>query len=179
MRVHTAVGARRSTPTGCWYRTTNTYSSTERGDRRVKIADIVIATDPETGRRSAASRRSTAGVKIMARPSVKVAYVNGDQTLIANLEVYKDRMTDAVADGMRKFGGRVEGESTRRCPSRPGNSGPGLQRGAAPGRRHLRAGGRLREVRRNLGEGKAYAVPVHERLGVRHPLGKRSSWRTP
>ena len=48
----------------------------------------------------------------MARPSVKVAYVNGDQTLIANLEVYKDRMTDAVADGMRKFGGRVEGEST-------------------------------------------------------------------
>ena len=34
----------------------------------------------------------------MTRPSVKVAYVNGDQTLIANLEVYKDRMTDAVAD---------------------------------------------------------------------------------
>jgi len=56
----------------------------------------------------------------MARPSVKVAYVNGDQTLIANLEVYKDRMTDAVADGMRKFGGRVEGESTRRCPVETG-----------------------------------------------------------
>jgi len=95
----------------------------------------------------------------MARPSVKVAYVNGDQTLIANLEVYKDRMTDAVADGMRKFGGRVKASPPAGAPSRPGNSVPGLQRGAAPGRRHLRAGGRLREVRRNLGEGEGICRP--------------------
>jgi len=96
----------------------------------------------------------------MARPSVKVAYVNGDQTLIANLEVYKDRMTDAVADGMRKFGGRVEGESTRRCPvetgelrSRVFNEGP-LRDGDT-----YVAGGRLREVRRNLGEGEGICRP--------------------
>jgi len=117
----------------------------------------------------------------MARPSVKVAYVNGDQTLIANLEVYKDRMTDAVADGMRKFGGRVEGESTRRCPvetgelrSRVFNEGP-LRDG-----RHLR--GRWSATRSSAQPGRrGRHMPSRSMNGSvsATPLGKRSSWRTP
>jgi len=109
----------------------------------------------------------------MARPSVKVAYVNGDQTLIANLEVYKDRMTDAVADGMRKFGGRVEGESTRRCPvetgelrSRVFNEGP-LQDGDT----YVQVVG-YEKFGATWEKGKAYAVPVHERTNVHHPVGE-------
>jgi len=109
----------------------------------------------------------------MARPSVKVAYVNGDQTLIANLEVYKDRMTDAVADGMRKFGGRVEGESTRRCPvetgelrSRVFNEGP-----LRDGDTYVQVVG-YEKFGATWEKGKAYAVPVHERTNVHHPVGE-------
>lgn len=109
----------------------------------------------------------------MARPSVKVAYVNGDQTLIANLEVYKDRMTDAVADGMRKFGGRVEGESTRRCPvetgelrSRVFNEGPLLD-----GDTYVQVVG-YEKFGATWEKGKAYAVPVHERTYVAHKVGE-------
>ena len=109
----------------------------------------------------------------MARPSVKVAYVDGDQTLIANLEVYAEQMTDAVADGMRKFGGRVEGESTRRCPvetgelrSRVFNEGP-LRDGDV----YVQVVG-YEKFGATWEKGKAYAVPVHERLGVRHPVGE-------
>ena len=109
----------------------------------------------------------------MARPSVKVAYVNGDQTLIANLEVYKDRMTDAVADGMRKFGGRVEGESTRRCPvetgelrSRVFNEGP-----LRDGDTYVQVVG-YEKFGATWEKGKAYAVPVHERTHVAHKVGE-------
>jgi len=116
----------------------------------------------------------------MARPSVKVAYVNGDQTLIANLEVYKDRMTDAVADGMRKFGGRVEGESTRRCPvetgelrsrvfneGRSGTATPTCRWSAT--RSSAQPGRRGRHMPSRSMNGSVSATP----------LGKRSSWRTP
>jgi hypothetical protein len=115
----------------------------------------------------------------MAKPSVKAAFVDGEQTLIANLEVYAEQMTDAVADGMRKFGGRVEGESTRRCPvefselrSRIFNEGP------------LRDGdvyvqvvgyekfGELWGKENSAAAGKAYALPVHERTDVQHPVGE-------
>ncbi len=109
----------------------------------------------------------------MARPSVKVAYVNGDQTLIANLEVYKDRMTDAVADGMRKFGGRVEGESTRRCPvetgelrSRVFNEGP-----LRDGDTYVQVVG-YEKFGATWEKGRPYAVPVHERTNVHHPVGE-------
>lgn len=109
----------------------------------------------------------------MARPSVKVAYVNGDQTLIANLEVYKDRMTDAVADGMRKFGGRVEGESTRRCPvetgelrSRVFNEGP-----LRDGDTYVQVVG-YEKFGATWKQGRPYAVPVHERTNVHHPVGE-------
>lgn len=109
----------------------------------------------------------------MARPSVKVAYVNGDQTLIANLEVYKDRMTDAVADGMRKFGGRVEGESTRRCPvetgelrSRVFNEGP-----LRDGDTYVQVVG-YEKFGATWEQGRPYAVPVHERTNVHHPVGE-------
>ena len=109
----------------------------------------------------------------MAKPSVKVAYVNGDQTLIANLEVYKDRMTDAVADGMRKFGGRVEGESTRRCPvetgelrSRVFNEGP-----LRDGDTYVQVVG-YEKFGATWEKGKAYALPVHERTDVQHPVGE-------
>ena len=109
----------------------------------------------------------------MARPSVKVAYVNGDQTLIANLEVYKDRMTDAVADGMRKFGGRVEGESTRRCPvetgelrSRVFNEGP-----LRDGDTYVQVVG-YEKFGATWEQGRPYAVPVHERTHVAHKVGE-------
>ena len=109
----------------------------------------------------------------MARPSVKVAYVNGDQTLIANLEVYAEQMTDAVADGMRKFGGRVEGESTRRCPvetgelrSRVFNEGPLLD-----GDTYVQVVG-YEKFGATWEKGKAYAVPVHERTHVAHKVGE-------
>jgi len=116
----------------------------------------------------------------MARPSVKVAYVNGDQTLIANLEVYKDRMTDAVADGMRKFGGRVEGESTRRCPvetgelrSRVFNEGP-----LRDGDTYVQVVG-YEKFGATWEKGKAYASRSMNGSVSATPLGKRSSWRTP
>jgi hypothetical protein len=109
----------------------------------------------------------------MARPSVKVAYVNGDQTLIANLEVYKDRMTDAVADGMRKFGGRVEGESTRRCPvetgelrSRVFNEGP-----LRDGDTYVQVVG-YEKFGAAWEQGRAYALQVHERTHVAHKVGE-------
>jgi len=50
MRVHTAVGPRRSTPTGCLVQNDEyVFLNGNEEIRRVKIADIVIATDPETG----------------------------------------------------------------------------------------------------------------------------------
>jgi hypothetical protein len=97
----------------------------------------------------------------MAKPSVKAAFVDGEQTLIANLEVYAEQMTDAVADGMRKFGGRVEGES-----SRVFNEGP-LRDGDV----YVQVVG-YEKFGATWEKGKAYAVPVHERLGVRHPVGE-------
>jgi len=109
----------------------------------------------------------------MARPSVKGCVFNGDQTLIANLEVYKDRMTDAVADGMRKFGGRVEGESTRRCPVETGNSRSRVfnEGSCRDGDTYVQVVG-YREFGATWEKGKAYAVPSIERLVVRHPVGE-------
>ena len=57
--------------------------------------------------------------------------VIGDETLIANLGRYKGKMTDKIADGLRKFGGEIERVSTTKCPiefgelrSRVFNEGP-------------------------------------------------------
>lgn len=109
----------------------------------------------------------------MARVSVKTAFIDGDQTLIVNLRVYKEQMTDAVAEGMRKFGGRVESESTKRCPvdtgelrSRIFNEGP-LRDGAA----YVQVVG-YEKFGAEWEQGKAYAVPVHERTTVHHPVGE-------
>jgi len=49
---------------------------------------------------------------------------------------------------------------------------PGLQRGAAPdGDTYVQVVG-YEKFGATWEKGKAYAVPVHERLGVRHPVGK-------
>ncbi len=109
----------------------------------------------------------------MAKPSVKAAFVDGEQTLIANLEVYAEQMTDAVADGMRKFGGRVEGESTRRCPvetgelrSRVFNEGP-LRDGDV----YVQVVG-YEKFGAAWEQGRAYALQVHERTHVAHKVGE-------
>lgn len=109
----------------------------------------------------------------MAKPSVKVAYIKGEQTLLANLKVYDKNMTDGVADGMRKFGGRVESESTRRCPvetgelrSRVFNEGP-----LKDGNEYVQVVG-YEKFSAQWEDGRAYAVPVHERTGVHHPVGE-------
>ena len=113
------------------------------------------------------------------KPSVKAAYVDGDQTLISNLKVYEKNMTAAVADGMRKFGGRVESESTRRCPvettelrSRVFNEGP-----LKDGDEYVQVVG-YEKFGAVWGKenpamvGKPYAVPVHERTHVAHKVGE-------
>jgi hypothetical protein len=109
----------------------------------------------------------------MAKTGVKVAYIKGEQTLIANLKVYDKNMTDTVADGMRKFGGRVEAESTQRCPvdtgelrSRVFNEGP-----LRDGDEYVQVVG-YEKFGAQWEGGRAYAVPVHERTGVNHPVGE-------
>lgn len=108
-----------------------------------------------------------------ARVSVKTAFIDGDQTLIANLEVYKKNMTGSVADGLRKFGGRVEAESTKRCPvdtgelrSRVFNEGP-----LRDGDTYVQVVG-YEKFGATWEQGRPYAVPVHERTNVHHPVGE-------
>lgn len=107
------------------------------------------------------------------KPSVKAAYVDGDQTLISNLKVYEKNMTAAVADGMRKFGGRVESESTRRCPvetgelrSRVFNEGP-----LKDGDEYVQVVG-YEKFGAAWEQGRAYALQVHERTHVAHKVGE-------
>ena len=105
------------------------------------------------------------------RSSVKKAYVKGEQTLIANLSVLDKHMNDAVADGLRKFGGEIESLSTRYCPvetgelrSRVFNEGPLLK-----GKTHTQIVGY--EKFGATWKGGAYALPVHERTEVHHTVG--------
>jgi len=112
------------------------------------------------------------------KTSVKTASVNGEQTLIANLKMYQKNMNGAVADGMRKFGGRVEAESDRNCPvitgelrSRVFNEGPlkdGKQYAQVIGYEKFGAtwGKENPET-----SGRPYALAVHERTHSQSAVG--------
>ena len=104
--------------------------------------------------------------------------VIGDEVLIANLGRYKGKMTDKIADGLRKFGGEVERVSTTKCPiefselrSRVFNEGP-----LKDGDTQVQVVG-YEKFGESWGKenpesaGKAYAIPVHERTGVAHKVG--------
>ncbi len=97
----------------------------------------------------------------------------GDEVLIANLGRYKGKMTDQIADGLRKFGGEVERVSTTKCPiefgelrSRVFNEGP-----LKDGDTQVQVVG-YEKFGATWKDGKAYAVPVHERTGVAHKVGE-------
>lgn len=100
-------------------------------------------------------------------------HIEGTDLLIANLQIYAEKMTAAVADGMRKFGGRIESESTRRCPvdtgelrSRVFNEGPLLD-----GDVYAQVVG-YEKFGETWEKGKAYAIPVHERTDARYRVGE-------
>ena len=112
------------------------------------------------------------------KPNVKAAFLDGEQTLIANLSVYKKNMNDAVADGLRKFGGRIESESTKNCPAMTGelrsrvfNEGPLLERGTYTQVVGYEKFGALWGKQNAGSAGKPYALPVHERTYAAHKVG--------
>ena len=99
--------------------------------------------------------------------------VIGDEVLIANLGRYKGKMNDTIADGLRKFGGEIERVSTTKCPiefgelrSRVFNEGP-----LKDGDTQVQVVG-YEKFGATWGDGKAYAIPVHERTGVAHKVGE-------
>jgi len=97
----------------------------------------------------------------MARPSVKVAYVNGDQTLIANLEVYKDRddgrrsrtVCGSSAAGWKASPPAGAPSETGELRSRVFNEGP-----LRDGDTYVQVVG-YEKFRRNLGEGEGICRP--------------------
>ena len=103
----------------------------------------------------------------------KTIQIKGTEALIANLKIYDKNMTDAVADGLRKFGGLVESESTRRVPvdtgelrSRVFNEGP-----MKDGAEYTQVVG-YEKFGGDWSLGNAYAVAVHERVEIRHRVGE-------
>ncbi|MFA5408775.1 MAG: hypothetical protein WC277_13045 [Bacilli bacterium] len=99
--------------------------------------------------------------------------VIGDETMIANLGRYKGKMTNQIADGLRKFGGEIERVSTTKCPiefgelrSRVFNEGPLQEKDT-----QVQVVG-YEKFGATWGDGRAYAIPVHERTGVAHKVGE-------
>lgn len=97
----------------------------------------------------------------------------GDDVLFANLAIYKEHMTHAIADGMRKFGGEVETTSTELCPLKTGelrsrvfNEGPLLDNDI-----YIQVVGYEKHTDTSQ-KGTEYAVPVHERTYVQHKTGE-------
>ncbi len=106
-------------------------------------------------------------------------HIEGTDLLIANLQIYAEKMTAAVADGMRKFGGRIESESTRRCPvdtgelrSRVFNEGPLLDGDVYAQVVGYEKFGETWGKENSDMAGKPYAIPVHERTDARYRVGE-------